>query len=257
MINKIIFRGISIALILLLHFPAAAQNTMLKLNLPDAGLLTNSSEKYTMMSMLNKHYKTKFYLVSQANNEEDFYQQNTLSGFKLISSKKPATNAVVLIPFCVEYNSMNVTQIINRLQSVYDETLRSGNRCYILTPQPRTDGKFSQPIEKKKLAEIKDSILSHFGEQSIDLWDGFYNPEDTSLLARYDAGDGLHFNYEGQIELYNRVLDKNIFKLQSESIRTDKRTGQWFDIISPCIIYFAVFPKLIRELKEKVTESSN
>ena len=103
---------------------------------------------------------------------------------------------------------------MNSLQLIYDSATGTGNRCFITTTQPRTDGIFNTSDVKRKLADIKDSIINRFGiANTLNFWDGMYNPEDTSILDKYSSGDMIHFNNAGHRELFDRVVAKNIFNL--------------------------------------------
>jgi len=71
------------------------------------------------------------------------------------------------------YNTYSLAEIMNCLQVIYDSATGSGNRCFIATTQPRSDALFSSSAMKKKLADIKDSIISRFGvEHTVNFWDG-------------------------------------------------------------------------------------
>ena len=263
MVNKTLLQGISIALFLIQSSFVFSQN---KKSLSGTTVnISGYSASYTnsWIRSFNAHYHTDLKLVSIDPNDVNggvnatidnlsLFQQNLLPGIQLLSSKPEVRNAVVMIPFSSGFEKLSLRDIILKLENIYNESTASGNRCFVITPQPRTDGEYDSPAQKKRLADIKDAIISRFGENSINFWDGFYNPADTSILAAYDAGDHLHFNYEGQKQLYERVLEKNVFHLQSGQLHMNIRSGRWFDIIAPAIVFFAVFPEKIDQLRDRI-----
>jgi hypothetical protein len=259
MINKTLPHGIFIALFFLLHYKSWSQNTKQDFFCLKNYIASEETVQYNWLSRFENENQIDFSLIhpvdkDAAESSDGLFQQNTIEGLKLISSSTSGVNAVVFIPFSTAYDDMNVQDVMNLMQSLYDRNMNAGNRCYVITPQPRGDGKYSSAEERHKLSVIKDSILIRFGDQSINFWDGLCNPEDYSLLSAYDAGDRLHLNKNGQDLLYERVLDKNVFRLQSKSLHSDIKSGKWFDVVSPCILYFAVFPDLIKKLQERINE---
>jgi hypothetical protein len=131
------------------------------------------------------------------------------------------------------YDGYSIPEIMGSLQTIYDSAVKTGNNCFITTTQPRSDAPFSSPLTKKKLADIKDSIIGRFGTaHTLNFWDGMFNPSDSSILTAYSAGDNVHFNNAGHRELFNRVVDKNIFGLNFAPTAGDYRsnvvtTGVW------------------------------
>ena len=159
---------------------------------------------------------------------------NVSRGVNLLSDLSTPANGVVIVNFpSGGYDSYSVSEIMNTLQLIYDSSIHTGNRCYITTTQPRTDGAFASSAIKRKLADIKDSIINRFGiANTLNFWDGMYNPADTTILTAYAAGDNVHFNNAGHRELFNRVVAKNIFNLTLSSSIGDYRsnvagTGAW------------------------------
>ena len=112
------------------------------------------------------------------------------------------------------YNEYSTAEIMYCLQTIYDYAVSQGHTCFITTTQPRTDGPFNTPTVKRKLADIKDSIINRFGlANTLNFWDGMLNPADSSILAKYSRGDSIHFNNAGHRALFEKVVAKNIFKL--------------------------------------------
>ena len=136
------------------------------------------------------------------------------AGF-LLKDVPVATDGVVIVNYPTNrYNIYSIDEIMTSLQLIYDSAISGGNRCFITTTQPRTDGGFNAASVKRKLADIKDSIINRFGTaNTINFWDGMYDPADTSILDKYSFGDLIHFNDAGHRELFERVVAKNIFSL--------------------------------------------
>lgn len=122
-------------------------------------------------------------------------------------------NGIVFINYPTnKYEEYSIEEIMNCLQIIYDSVLKEGHRCYIITTQPRSGGVWDNPALKRKLAVIKDSTINRFGTaQTINFYDGLYDPADSTILAKFNSGDGIHFNNEGHRELFERVRAKNVF----------------------------------------------
>lgn len=114
-----------------------------------------------------------------------------------------------------EYDNLTVAQIMCCLRVIKNTANQAGKPCYITTTQPRSSPlSFSTPETRRKMAAIKDSILSEFRSFAIDFWTGIVNPADSSILSMYSAGDGIHLNNAGHAVLAQRVQQSNIFTAQ-------------------------------------------
>jgi len=109
------------------------------------------------------------------------------------------------------YDIYTITESMYCLRAIRDAYAQAGVRCYVTTSQPRTSGNFATSDAKKKLAEIKDSVLMEFGIYAIDFWTPIVNPVDSSILPQYDSGDQTHLNDAGHQVIFNQVVQKNIF----------------------------------------------
>lgn len=76
---------------------------------------------------------------------------------------------------------------------------------WICTTQPRN---FSTAMRQVQV-EVRDSILSIYGNYAVDFWSGM---ADTSngINPIYDSGDGVHLNDAAHRILYQRVVAENI-----------------------------------------------
>jgi len=162
----------------------------------------------------------------------------TLAVNQLSDLATPA-NGCIIVNFPTNgYDGYSIAEIMARLQTIYDSATRTGNKCFITTTQPRSDGSFATSAVKRKLADIKDSIINRFGvAHTLNFWDGMFNPADTTILGAYSAGDNVHFNNTGHRVLFDRVVAKNIFALTATAATGDYRsnvspTGLWSDASS-------------------------
>lgn len=124
-------------------------------------------------------------------------------------------NGIVFINYpSNKYEEYSIAEIMYCLQTIYDSVVKEGHRCYIMTTQPRSGGVWNDAALKRKLAVLKDSIINRFGTaRTLNFYDGLYDPADSTLLAKYSAGDGIHFNNDGHKELFERVKAKNVFNI--------------------------------------------
>lgn len=196
-----------------------------------------SSQDSSWVSLVNNYYKCQLGIADTAYNlgvpGADNYRgmptgyippatrpfpdtdHNISKALFLLKDLPVASDGVVIVNYPTnKYNFYSINEIMSSLQLIHDSAISAGNRCFITTTQPRTDGIFNTADVKRKLADIKDSIVNRFGtDNSINFWDGMYNPADTSILDKYSSGDSTHFNNAGHRELFERVVAKNIFRL--------------------------------------------
>lgn len=189
------------------------------------------------VNRVNHYYKTVLHLLDTVYNlgvpDNTFYSampssykntirfirpdvnKNVTKATTLLKGLSDPANGVIIVNFPSNgYDYMSVEEVINGLQIIYDSATRYGNRCFITTTQPRTDGKFATSLIKKRMAAIKDAIIQRFGaEHTLNFWDGMYNPADTTILSKYSAGDNIHFNNRGHNVLFQRVVQKNVLNV--------------------------------------------
>lgn len=110
------------------------------------------------------------------------------------------------------YDALTITEIMFAFRTIHNAAALNNVPCYITTTQPRTSPfSFSTSAIKRKMADLKDSILQQFGISAINFWDGLYNTADTTIKTEYDQGDQVHLNASGHQVLFDRVKAKNIF----------------------------------------------
>ncbi len=139
---------------------------------------------------------------------EPMYQPNTGANISIALAAHPD---VVIVNYPTNaYDVLSVPEIMYCLRTMRDSANKQGVPCFVTTSQPRTSpSSFNTSEIKKKLAEIKDSVLLEFGSFALDFYTGLINPADSSIL--YDSGDQIHMNATGHDAMYQRVLAKNIF----------------------------------------------
>lgn len=116
---------------------------------------------------------------------------------------------VIIVNFPTNhYDYFTLSEVIMTLQTIKDSANAKGILCYITTTQPR-DG-FS-PTERQKLKDLKLIIESVFGLWSIDFWTELVVDSNLKIKPDYAFGDLVHVNPPGHRELYQKVIEKNIF----------------------------------------------
>jgi hypothetical protein len=119
---------------------------------------------------------------------------------------------VVLVNFPSNaYNTLSIQEIMFCFRTIRDSAAKKNVPCFITTTQPRNDGGFNTSAQKRKMADIKDSVIEQFGSRAIDFWNGLYNTADTTIAVAYNSGDNIHLNDAGHQILFERVKAKNIF----------------------------------------------
>jgi len=119
---------------------------------------------------------------------------------------------VILVNFPTNgYDVLSVSEVMFCLRTIRDSANIKGIPCFVTTTQPRTDAPFNNPAVKRKLADLKDSILLQFGSFALDFYTGMFEPSDSSILAAYHSTDDIHFNGTGHAVLAQRVEAANIF----------------------------------------------
>jgi len=151
--------------------------------------------------------------ISPLNREAPDGATNVTKAVQLLSGLAIPANGVIIVGYPTNgYATFSIEEIMQCLQTVYDSATRLGNRCLITTTQPRTDAGYNTAAVKRKLADIKDSIIKRFTlANTINFWDGLFNPADSSILPAYSAGDNVHFNNAGHRVLFERVKSMHVF----------------------------------------------
>lgn len=150
------------------------------------------------------------------------------------------TKALSMQPYAVIVNlpSNDAAHYFGTIRQMHNFDLMAqaahdaGADIWICTTQPRN---FSNSYQIQIQEEVRDSILSIYGENAIDFWNGIAD-NNGYILPQYDAGDGVHLNNSGHRILFERVMEKNIDTLcaYDTSVMTDINTPR---IESKLVIY--------------------
>jgi hypothetical protein len=216
-----------------------------------AGLATSSPDS-SWVKRINHYYKYQLAVLDSTYNlgvsGKNFYNSfptthipppgrpasdpdyNVTRANTLLTDLTNPSHGVVILNFPTGgYDTWPISEILAGLQLIYDSAVRQGNRCFVTTTQPRTDAGFNNSMVKRKLADIKDSILNRFGvANTINFWDEICNRVDSTIAPAYAAGDNVHLNNAGHRLLFERVKAKNIFNLPAPEYRSNvSPTGLW------------------------------
>jgi len=116
------------------------------------------------------------------------------------------TAIIINMPSNDAANNIGVAQQMVNFDLIYTTAQNEGVATWICTTQPRND---LGPTQVQVQSETKDSILSVYGTQAIDFWNGLADPNNL-LLPAYNSGDNVHLNDEGHRILFERVFAKQI-----------------------------------------------
>ena len=69
------------------------------------------------------------------------------------------------------YDVFSTAEAMYCLRTIKKAANDAGKPCFITTTQPRKGGAYNTPEVKRKMVQLKDSILLAFGQYAINLWD--------------------------------------------------------------------------------------
>ena len=145
-------------------------------------------------------------MPSSSTSPYDAYQPDTARNITKALTLNPD---VILVNFPTNgYDIFRTDSILYCLRTIRDSANKKGVPCFVTTTQPRTSGNFFSHEMRRKMAELKDSILLEFGSFAVDFWTGLIT-SDTAIL--YDQGDHTHMTAIGHTILAQRVETANIF----------------------------------------------
>ncbi|HWB91021.1 MAG TPA: T9SS type A sorting domain-containing protein, partial [Puia sp.] len=128
------------------------------------------------------------------------------------------------------FDVLTMPEIMFPLQYLADTLTSLGITWYITTTQPRSDEAFNTPAKQQFLQVVRDSILNRFGSHAIDFYDNMVQPGTTYKIPGYDAGDSIHFNDAGHLQLFRQVVGTNIFQnaaTSAASIASPSTANTW------------------------------
>lgn len=104
------------------------------------------------------------------------------------------------------YDLYSVQEVMFCLRTIKQTANNAGKPCYVTTTQPRD---YPGDDTRRKMSEIRDSVLKEFGSYAINFWDEIVNPASNTILDVYNA-DGTHLNNAGHAVLFRKVAEKDI-----------------------------------------------
>jgi hypothetical protein len=131
-----------------------------------------------------------------------------------IDQSRNVTQALSLDPYAIivnmpsndAANGFPVSAQLTNFATIVSAAEDAGVRAWVATTQPRNFGGTTQINIQR---EVRDSILSIYGEMAIDFWNGLA-AENGFVLPEFDSGDGVHVNDAGHRLLFERVLATGI-----------------------------------------------
>ncbi len=141
-----------------------------------------------------------------------------------IDPQRNITRALSLQPYAVIINmpsndAANFFPLADQLanMALIKTTTNAANaEMWVTTSQPRN---FGNPAQILLLTQLRDSILSIYGDKAIDFWTGIAAPNGF-IQSAFDSGDGIHLNNTGHRLLFERVLAKGIDTLGCDDVNT-------------------------------------
>lgn len=130
-----------------------------------------------------------------------------------VDSNRNVSRALSYDPYAIIVNmpsndaalNFGVEQQLSNFETIYNEANSAGVEVYICTTQPRNFGANQVQIQEA----VRDSILSIYGENGVDFWNGFADANGY-ILPAFDSGDGVHMNNNGHRILFERISNKQI-----------------------------------------------
>jgi len=99
-----------------------------------------------------------------------------------------------------------ISEQMSNYAAMYQLAGKANAKMWITTSQPRY---FTDLAKRALLTGAKDSILSVYKSQAIDVWTGLA-AADATILPQYGSGDGVHLNDLGHKFIYDKVVAAKI-----------------------------------------------
>ena len=157
---------------------------------------------------------------------------NTSYNITRLMSRTPIPTTVIINYPTTNFDTFSDQEILFCLDSIRKYAMSFGAVCYIATTQPRDN--FSD-AGRARLKYLNDLIKNYFGHYAIDFFNVLNNATNNKIKPEYALGDGIHVNSRGHEVLFRQVLQKNIFNIDTTSVRrvlidigaTTSGTDQW------------------------------
>jgi predicted peptidase len=115
------------------------------------------------------------------------------------------------------FDVLTMPEIMLPFQKFADTLTSLGIIWYITTTQARSDEPFASQATQNFLQVVRDSLINRFGSHVINFYDNMVIPGTTQKIPAYDAGDGIHFNDLGHLQLFRQVVGANMFQAAAAS----------------------------------------
>lgn len=186
------------------------------------------------------------------------------------SAGKPATNPtnnvteainlgadaiIVNMPSNDASNGFGLTEQMSNFITISNAADSLGIPVWICTTQPRN---FSSAALKAIQTNVRDSVLSYFGNFAIDFWTGIADVNDDILL-QYNSGDGVHLNDAGHALLVQRIINKEILNILADTATTTDHvlTKVYLDHTSICGDSTTLFHAIVGNIGPSDPSSTN
>ncbi|WP_020567754.1 SGNH/GDSL hydrolase family protein [Neolewinella persica] len=113
---------------------------------------------------------------------------------------------IVNMPSNDAANNFPVADQLANFKAIAEAATSQGVRVWVATTQPRN---FTNPAQIAIQRNVRDSILSIYGDFAIDFWNGLA-AESGFILPEFNSGDGVHLNNAGHRLLFERVQELGI-----------------------------------------------
>jgi len=110
-------------------------------------------------------------------------------------------------------SGFNETEFMNNLRFLFQHIQSFGVRAFITTTQPRNDlGDYHRQL----LRQLVDSINNNFNMYAIDFWTDLATTDGQNRIRpEVSAGDAIHINNTGHRLVFEEVIAKNLFAVNS------------------------------------------
>jgi lysophospholipase L1-like esterase len=106
-------------------------------------------------------------------------------------------------------NGYSRAEFIGNLRYLYHYIQAAGVKPFITTTQPRSQYDSNY---RSILHDMVDSIMTSFGNDAIDFWNGIATTDDLyNIKPEFNSGDGVHLNDKGHGLLFDKAKAKNVF----------------------------------------------
>ena len=107
-------------------------------------------------------------------------------------------------------DGFSLAESMSNLRTMYQTVINAGKIAYVTTSQPRNNSSFTVPEREEQLVE-RDSVLSEFHLYSMNFYNRVVAADSLTINPIYNFGDSIHLNDAGHQQLFQVLVDSNIF----------------------------------------------